>query len=109
ERFSLVNDSYGHAVGDDLLRRVANHITSLMREGDVVARVGGDQFAVLLNGLQNSAEALRIGESLIALPAFVVRSADRILHPRCRIGVALSEDDEDAQGLLRDADNALHK
>jgi len=109
ERFSLVNDSYGHAIGDDLLRRVANHITSMMREGDVVARVGGDQFAVLLNGLQNSAEALRIGESLIALPAFVVRSADRVLHPRCRIGIALSEDEEDAQALLRDADNALHK
>ena len=110
ERFSLVNDSYGHTVGDELLRRVATHVTSTLREGDVAARVGGDQFAVLLNDVGNSADALRICEALVALPSFVVRGTDRILHPRCRIGIALSEaDDDDAQALLRDADNALHK
>ncbi|ENO90736.1 PAS/PAC sensor-containing diguanylate cyclase/phosphodiesterase [Thauera linaloolentis 47Lol = DSM 12138] len=110
ERFSLVNDSYGHAVGDELLRRVAAHIKAAMREGDVAARVGGDQFAVLLNDLSNSADALRICETLVALPSFSAPTADRILHPRCRIGIALSDaGDEDAQALLRDADNALHK
>ncbi len=110
ERFSLVNDSYGHAVGDELLRRVATHIAAAIREGDVAARVGGDQFAVLLNGLSSSADALRVCEALVTLPSFSVPTADRILHPRCRIGIALSEaDDEDAQALLRDADNALHK
>ncbi|MDI3513068.1 MAG: hypothetical protein PWP40_297 [Rhodocyclaceae bacterium] len=110
ERFSLVNDSYGHAVGDELLRRVAAHIASLMRQGDVCARVGGDQFAVLLNGVDGSIEALRICEGLVALPAFAASSTDQVLHPRCRVGVALSDNDrDDAQSLLRDADNALHK
>lgn len=110
ERFSLVNESYGHAVGDELLRRVAAHISAAIREGDVAARVGGDQFAVLLNGLSCSADALRVCEALVALPSFSVPTADRILHPRCRVGIALSvADDEDAQALLRDADNALHK
>ncbi len=110
ERFSLVNDSYGHAVGDELLRRVADHITTSMRAGDVAARVGGDQFALLLNGIDDSTEALRIGEALVTLPGFATPSAGRILHPRCRIGVALSDRDrEDAEALLRDADNALHK
>ncbi|WP_068635899.1 EAL domain-containing protein [Thauera butanivorans] len=110
ERFSLVNDSYGHAVGDELLRRAAAHIKASLREGDVAARVGGDQFAVLLKDLASSADALRISETLIALPSFAVPTADRILHPRCRIGIALSEaEGEDAQALLRDADNALHK
>lgn len=110
ERFSLVNDSYGHAVGDELLRRVAAHISSFMRQGDVCARVGGDQFAVLLNGVDGSIEALRMCEDLVALPAFAPSTTEQVLHPRCRVGVALSDDDrEDAESLLRDADNALHK
>ncbi len=110
ERFSLVNDSYGHAVGDQLLRRVAEHITSSMREGDVAARVGGDQFTLLLNGLHDSIDALRMAEALITLPSFATPDCDRIMHPRCRIGIALSDSErEDAESLLRDADNALHK
>jgi len=65
---------------------------------------------VLLDDLTNSADALRICETLIALPSFSVPAADRILHPHSRIGIALSGNgDEDAQALLRDADNALHK
>lgn len=110
ERFSLVNDSYGHAVGDELLRRVAAHLSSFMRQGDVCARVGGDQFAVLLNGVDSSIEALRICEHLVALPAFAPSTTEQVLHPRCRVGVALSDSErEDAESLLRDADNALHK
>lgn len=110
ERFSLVNDSYGHAVGDELLRRAAEHIVATAREGDVAARVGGDQFAVLLNGVSHSTEALRIAEALVELPAFATPSAEGELHPHCRIGIAMSGmERDDAEALLRDADNALHK
>ncbi len=110
ERFSLVNDSYGHATGDALLRSIAGHISASLRAGDIVARVGGDQFAVLLDGLKDSAEALRLAESLVELPAFALPATGKPLHPKCRIGVALGEPDyEDAGALLRDADNALHK
>jgi len=110
ERFSLVNDSYGHLVGDELLRRIGAHIAALMRDGDVCARVGGDQFAVLLNGVESSIDALRICEQLVALPAFAPDDDGQQLHPRCRVGVAISDNErEDAESLLRDADNALHK
>ncbi|MBS0545342.1 MAG: EAL domain-containing protein [Proteobacteria bacterium] len=110
ERFSLVNDSYGHAVGDELLRRAAEHIVATVREGDVAARVGGDQFAVLLNGVSDSTEALRVAEALVELPAFAPPSGEGTLHPYCRVGVAMSDmERDDAEALLRDADNALHK
>lgn len=110
ERFSLVNDSFGHAAGDELLRRVGEHITASMRAGDVAARVGGDQFALLLNGIAGSTEALRIAESLVELPALATPAAGRSLHPRCRIGVVVSDKERnDAESILRDADNAVHK
>lgn len=110
ERFSLVNDSYGHAVGDELLRRVARHISRSMRAGDVAARVGGDQFALLLNGIDSTAEALRIAESLVELPGIEIEEAGRTLDLRCRIGVVMSDHQrDDAESMLRDADNALHK
>ncbi|ANQ83766.1 EAL domain-containing protein [Azoarcus olearius] len=110
ERFSLINDSFGHAAGDELLRRVAEHIVASMRAGDVAARVGGDQFALLLNGIDGSTEALRVAESLVELPGLSAPAAGRPLHLRCRIGVAVSDiERDDAEALLRDADNALHK
>ncbi|QDF95772.1 sensor domain-containing diguanylate cyclase [Azoarcus sp. DD4] len=110
ERFSLINDSFGHAAGDELLRRIADHITASMNAGDVAARVGGDQFALLLNGIGGSTDALRIAESLVELPGLVTPAAGRPLHLRCRIGVVVSDKDrDDAESILRDADNALHK
>lgn len=108
ERFHLVNDSYGHAAGDHLLRSVANHIVASLRAGDLAARVGGDQFAVLLNGIADTTEALRTAETLLELPAFDSVGAGRTLHPKCRIGLAMSDNERnDAEALLRDADNAL--
>lgn len=108
ERFHLVNDSYGHATGDHLLRGVAAHLVSSLREGDLAARVGGDQFAVLLNGITDTTAALRTAETLVELPGFDSAGADRTLHPKCRIGLAMSDNERnDAEALLRDADNAL--
>lgn len=108
QRFHLVNDSYGHATGDHLLRAVADHIAGALRAGDLAARVGGDQFAVLLNGIADTTEALRTAESLVELPGFNSAGADRILHPKCHIGLAMSDSERvDAEALLRDADNAL--
>ena len=110
ERFRLVNDSFGHAAGDELLRRVTAALLEMLREGDVVARVGGDQFALLLNGIADPAESLRLAADLRERLARPTEVAGQTLYPKCRVGIALSMDyDDDAEALLRDADNALQR
>jgi len=107
ERFHLINDSYNYAVGDHLLRQVADHLGNVLRSGDILARLGADQFAILLHGLFSNDEALETARNLLNLPAFTVLGSQQTLHVRCRIGVATSNDGNDAETLLRDADNAL--
>ncbi|MDR2208611.1 MAG: EAL domain-containing protein [Azoarcus sp.] len=107
ERFHLINDSYSHATGDHLLRQVADHLGRTLRSGDILARLSADQFAILLHDLSSTDEALETAKSLLDLPAFTVLGSWQALHIRCRIGVAMSDDGNDAETLLRDADNAL--
>ncbi len=110
ERFRLINDSFGHIAGDELLKCITERIGRQLRGGDVAARIGGDQFAVLLNDIAERSEAARFAASLreqLALPASV---AGHAVYPKARIGVALSGSyDDDAEAMLRDADNALHR
>jgi diguanylate cyclase (GGDEF)-like protein/PAS domain S-box-containing protein len=107
ERFHLVNDSYSHAAGDHLLRQVADHLGRSLRGGDILARLSADHFAILLHGLSSNDETLEIARRLLGLPMFTVMGSRQILHIRCRIGVATSDDGDDAETLLRSADNAL--
>lgn len=112
ERFHLVNDSFGHAAGDAVLRTVASRISQMIREGDVAARVGGDQFAILLNGLVSGAEGLSIAERLreaVGQP-IMISDGSHLFYPKARVGLAQSDENvRDAEALLRDADNALHQ
>ena len=107
ERFHLINDSYSHAAGDHLLCQVADYLGRSLRGGDILARLSADQFAILLHGLSSNDEALETATHLLDLPAFTVLNSQQTLHIRCRIGLATSDDGNDAETLLRDADNAL--
>ncbi len=107
ERFHLINDSYSYAAGDHLLRQVADHLGRSLRGGDILARLSADQFAILLHGLTSNDEALETAKRLLNLPAFTALGSGRTLHVRCRVGVATSDDGDNAETLLRNADNAL--
>ncbi|WP_374266485.1 EAL domain-containing protein [Zoogloea sp.] len=110
ERFHVVNDSLGYSAGDDLLRLVAARIRALARPGDVVGRVGGDQFAVLLNDITDASEAIRFSENLQTHLAESAELNGHVLYPKTRIGVALGSGGfQNAEDLMRDADNAMQR
>ncbi|WP_017906714.1 putative bifunctional diguanylate cyclase/phosphodiesterase [Pseudomonas asplenii] len=107
--FKAVNDSYGHACGDALLVEVAARLRGIMRGEDVVARLAGDEFVLILRYVHDS-QALRaaLQRVLWAISApYSIRGQE--IHVYASIGVTLfPEDDEDADTLLRHADQAMY-
>jgi diguanylate cyclase (GGDEF)-like protein/PAS domain S-box-containing protein len=110
DRFKLINDTLGHGGGDALLKLVGSTLKSCIRDCDTLARWGGDEFVLLLPGLQDSTIALAIAERcLIALKQpFVVDG--QTLHTSASIGISLSPDSNaGADMLIENADTAMYK
>ncbi len=110
DRFKLVNDTLGHAAGDTLLRQVAQRLLSCVREGDTVARIGGDEFTVVLNDLENPQDAVGVTQRILETlkQPLVLRGHE--LFVTTSIGISLfPTDGDEAEELLRKADNALYR
>jgi diguanylate cyclase (GGDEF)-like protein len=109
--FKHVNDSFGHAAGDELLRIVATRLAGVVREGDTAARLGGDEFVVLVEGSALDAGPELVAERLLEVlrqPYDMNGEARRQLSLTASIGIALGER-ASADELLRDADVALYE
>jgi diguanylate cyclase (GGDEF)-like protein len=110
DRFKLVNDTRGHAVGDTLLVLVARRLRGCLRDGDTLARLGGDEFAVLLKGGANRAVATAFAERLRALVSEPYDLEGEISHIGASVGLALHpQDGATVDALLRSADSALYR
>jgi diguanylate cyclase (GGDEF)-like protein/PAS domain S-box-containing protein len=111
DRFKTINDSFGHAVGDQLLIRISRLLRSSLREIDMVARLGGDEFTILLEDLHNLAEAMSTAERLLAkLSLPVMEIEGQSLFTGASIGLVLSSTGyHDSSSLLRDADIAMYR
>jgi diguanylate cyclase (GGDEF)-like protein/PAS domain S-box-containing protein len=110
--FKLVNDSFGHATGDGLLEAVASRLRALTRAGDLLARHGGDEFLLLLDGLHGDAvlAAQAAAAKLVAAfdEPFIVAGAELWIGASVGVSV-LPQDADGAQGLLSHADAALYQ
>jgi diguanylate cyclase (GGDEF)-like protein len=109
--FKHVNDTFGHAAGDELLRTVAQRLNSVVREGDTAARLGGDEFVVLVEGATLDAGPELVAERLLEVlrqPYDLNGCVGRQLSLTASIGVAWGLRD-DADTLVRDADLALYE
>jgi diguanylate cyclase (GGDEF)-like protein/PAS domain S-box-containing protein len=110
DRFKLVNDSLGHAVGDALLRALALRLRDEVRAGDTVARLGGDEFCVLLEDLESDLEAQRTAVRLQDAVARPFPVAGRELFTSVSVGVALARPAYvTSADVLRDADIAMYR
>ena len=99
DQFAAVNDAHGHAVGDDVLREVGRRLRGCLRGTDTVARPGGDEFAILLEGIRRTEEIPRLAQKLIDAVSTPMRAGERDVLLSASIGISLYPLDGDAPSL----------
>jgi diguanylate cyclase (GGDEF)-like protein/PAS domain S-box-containing protein len=110
DRFKIVNDSLGHLVGDELLIQIAASLASALRPSDTIARVGGDEFALLLEGGRDVSDAVRVADRIHDRLAVPINLGGHEIFITASIGIAVHNPEyERPEDLLRDADTAMYR
>jgi diguanylate cyclase (GGDEF)-like protein/PAS domain S-box-containing protein len=110
DRFKLINDSWGHQVGDQLLQHVAQRLQHCLRPTDMIARLGGDEFLILLNNIQDVAQVSLVAERIQQQLNQPFILGEYEVFSTASIGIALSSTGyEQTEDILRDADTALYR
>jgi diguanylate cyclase (GGDEF)-like protein len=107
DRFKVINDSLGHAAGDELLREVAARLVAAIRPGDTAARFGGDEFAILLEDVEGVAGAEQVALRILRALRAPLSVAGRDVFISASIGIAM--DSSSAGDMIRDADLAMYR
>jgi diguanylate cyclase (GGDEF)-like protein/PAS domain S-box-containing protein len=109
DNFKWINDSLGHAAGDQLLTSVAERLTGMVRASDTVARLGGDEFVVLLTQTGSDLEIAQVAEKVIAAVARPLDLSGHEFHVTTSMGIStFPNDGQDAESLLKHADTAMY-
>ena len=109
DRFKVVNETLGHEAGDWLLKRIAERLQAVVRVDDCVARLSGDDFAVLLADLNSVNEVPKLADKVLAVLHAPFRVAEQDVYVRASIGISLFPDDSgDGAALLRNAESAMY-
>jgi diguanylate cyclase (GGDEF)-like protein/PAS domain S-box-containing protein len=109
DRFKTVNDTLGHAIGDELLKHVAERLKSVVRAVDTVSRLGGDEFVVVLHEMSSPDDAVQVAEKILNAMAPEVLIDSHQLHATPSIGISIFPDDGDEVfALMKNADTAMY-
>ncbi len=110
DRFKVVNDSLGHPAGDELLREIARRLLECVRHPDMVARLSGDEFAILLEDVETPEVAQAVAQRVLDTLGMPMQVAGRELRPSVSIGIAIGDSSyATADEIVRDADRALYR
>ena len=110
DRFKLINDSLGHAIGDQLLRVISRRLKNCVREEDTIARLGGDEFMILLPRITSSSDAGRVGRKITEALVEPVSCNGHEIHITTSIGISIYPfDSTDVETLIKNADISMYR
>ncbi len=111
DRFKVINDSLGHHAGDEVLKEVSRRLQTCVREPDIVGRLSGDEFAILLEDVPIPDTAVKVAQRVLAVMAAPLQLADgTVVEPSVSVGVAIGDANyQMADDVLRDADAAMYR
>jgi diguanylate cyclase (GGDEF)-like protein/PAS domain S-box-containing protein len=110
DHFKQINDSLGHSVGDVVLKEVAARLRATVRQSDTVARMGGDEFCVVLSDVDGRTESTMVAQKIVEAVQPAIRAGERELHVTASVGIALYPGDgADLAALLQNADIAMYE
>ncbi len=110
DRFKTINDTLGHDIGDRLLISIAQRLTAVIRQEDLVARMGGDEFTLLLPQIEQRHDAAIVANKILQALSDPVKIEDHELYVTSSIGIALFPDDgKSADELMKNADSAMYQ
>jgi diguanylate cyclase (GGDEF)-like protein/PAS domain S-box-containing protein len=110
DRFKMANDTFGHAMGDMLLKQVAARLQECVRVGDTVGRFGGDEFGIILSDLRNVDDVRLVAQKFLSSFAEPFNLEANEIHVTASIGISLyPADSDDCDVLIKNADTALHR
>jgi len=108
--FKLINDNYGHDIGDQLLIEIARRLKQCVREEDTVARMGGDEFIIILQQIRGQQDAALVADNVVAAITRPVQLAQHLITPTTSIGISIYPHDATTTiGLQKAADNAMYR
>jgi diguanylate cyclase (GGDEF)-like protein len=108
DMFKQINDTLGHSTGDELLKSVSNRLQAILGESDVLARVGGDEFNVFVDGFKNIAEIRSLSQKILDVFEAPFADSDNEIVISTSIGVAIFHDGQDVETLIKNSDLAMY-
>jgi diguanylate cyclase (GGDEF)-like protein len=109
DEFKVVNDCLGHAAGDEFIVEVGNRLRGCMRSDGTVARIGGDEFTVLLEDIAGPSDAIRVAQRIQAAVASPFQLLGQEVCKSVSIGIALASSDDSAESVVQNADLAMYR